>query len=131
MRKIKPLKAAISATAKHVQSSTQFVVKTRVCFAISSGTRNRVRRNHISTRTEGLTAQAAAICLKPHPHQVQSSATQKSKYRSKAPVTPGHLQKPGRPRVLGKPSSHWATQRRINRAYGASSSVDSLTVGYL
>jgi len=67
MHKITPLNASILAKAKQGQSSLQFIIKTRVCVAISTGRKNRVRQNHITTKTEGLTHQTAASCLKFEP----------------------------------------------------------------
>ena len=103
MHKITSLNALTLAEAKQGQPSLQFVIKTRVYVAISTGRKNRVRQNHITTKTEGLTHQTAASCLKFEPHQVQSLITHKSKYRYKVQVTPGYLHKPRQPRVLGKP----------------------------
>gem|GEM_PF-6743031 len=67
MHKITPLNALILAEAKQGQSSLQFVIKTRVCVAISTDERNGGQRNHITTKTEGLTHQTAASCLKSEP----------------------------------------------------------------
>lgn len=67
MRKIKPLNAVILAAAKQCQSSPQFVFKTRIWVAISTGTGNPALRRHLSTQNEGLLTEAAANCLKPAP----------------------------------------------------------------
>jgi len=67
MRKIKPLIALILAEAKQGQSSLQFVIKTRVCVAISTDARNGPQRDHISTQNEGITPQNTIACMKSAP----------------------------------------------------------------
>jgi hypothetical protein len=53
MHKITPLDALILAVAaKRDQSSPQFVIKTQVCVAISTGTRNGAQEDHIGTENE-------------------------------------------------------------------------------
>ncbi len=67
MHKIKPLDALILAAAKRDQPSPQFVSKTRVCLAISTGARNGAQRDHISTENEGLAYQNAPVRMKSPP----------------------------------------------------------------
>jgi hypothetical protein len=105
MHKIKPLNALILAKAKQGQSSPQFVIKTRVCLAISTDARNGLRRNYISTVNEGLAFQNAPVRIKTAPpisamfNHPGINNLQQSTSRTWAST----LHKPSRPRVLGKP----------------------------
>jgi hypothetical protein len=67
MHKITPLNGLILAAAKQGQSPPQFVIKTRVCVAISTDARNGLRRNLISMKSVGITLSNASIRMKPTP----------------------------------------------------------------
>jgi len=67
MHKIAPLIALILAAAKRGQAPSQFVIKTRVCVVISIDARNGLRRNLITTQSEGITLSNASIRMKSTP----------------------------------------------------------------
>jgi len=67
MHEITPLNALILAAAKQGQPSLEFVIKTRVCVAISIDARKGLRRNHIGTQSEGIKLKSASVSMKSAP----------------------------------------------------------------
>jgi hypothetical protein len=50
MREIQPLESATGQAAGRVKTSSPFVLKTRICIAISMAVINRPRKNHITAQ---------------------------------------------------------------------------------